>query len=389
MHNPAVANLSTPPPERPARVGGSGGKRSASSRLVVVFILLCFAAALTTLGGCGAAGDKGEYAYVAAPEAILRDRVATVYGKTGVVRNGERVQVLERMQNKRFVRVRSSRGEEGWVQDRYLTDQQTYDQLQQLGKKYENAPSQAVAVTRAQVNLHAIPGRKTEHLYQLNENEKVDLFERQTADRNASTPAPQKSDKKDSDTKDTKKDQKDSDSDDDQPGKPGQPVVLEDWWLVRDQQKRVGWVLGRMLYVDVPIDVAQYAEGQRIIAFFVLDEVQDQDKKFPEYLVLLSENKDGLPYDYDQFRVFTWNARRHRYETAYRERHLSGFLPVSLGRANFDKEGNLRTFTLHLKDDNGQTHEQQYKFSPPLVRRVLAPGEQPPPRTRHKSGRSH
>src|SRR5437764_933183 len=149
----AVANPSTPPPARPARVGGPGGKRSASSPLVVVFMLLCFAAALTTLGGCGAAGDKGEYAYVAAPEAILRDRVATVYGKTGVVRNGERVQVLERMQNKRFVRVRSSRGEEGWVQDRYLADQQTYDQLQQLGKKSQNAPSPPVAVTRAQGNL--------------------------------------------------------------------------------------------------------------------------------------------------------------------------------------------------------------------------------------------
>ena len=344
-------------------------------------MLFCFAAALTTLGGCGAAGDKGEYAYVAAPEAILRDRVATVYGKTGVVRNGERVQVLERMQNKRFVRVRSSRGEEGWVQDRYLTDQQTYDQLQQLGKKYETAPSQAVAVTRAQVNLHAIPGRKTEHLYQLNENEKVDLFERQTADRNAPTPAPQRSDKKDSDTKDTKKDQKDSDSDDDQPEKPGQPAVLEDWWLVRDQQKRVGWVLGRMLYVDVPIDVAQYAEGQRIIAFFVLDEVQDQDKKFPEYLVLLSENKDGLPYDYDQFRVFTWNARRHRYRRARsisRSRHdrlvlsvrdqcgdrLAGGVrshrgvlratgkpprrPVHVGRARPSGQPRIRPFTLKL-----------------------------------------
>src|SRR5437763_16185896 len=61
MHNPAVANLSTPPRATPAR----GGKRSASSPLVVVFMLLCFAAALTTLSGCGAAGDKGEYAYVA------------------------------------------------------------------------------------------------------------------------------------------------------------------------------------------------------------------------------------------------------------------------------------------------------------------------------------
>src|SRR5205085_3354582 len=185
------------------------GKRSASSRLPVVFVLLCLTVILATISGCGTAGEKGEYAYVAAPEAILRDRVATVYGKTGIIRNGERVQILERMQTKRFVRVRSSRGEEGWVQERYLTDQQTYDQLQQLARKYQNAPSQAVAVTRAQVNLHAVPGRKTEHLYQLNENEKVDLFERQTADRNAPVPAAPKPDKKDSD----KKDQKDSDSD--------------------------------------------------------------------------------------------------------------------------------------------------------------------------------
>src|SRR5437016_14638306 len=144
MHNPAVANLSTPPRATSARVGGPGGKRSASSRLLIVFVLLCFTVVLlATMGGCGTAGEKGEYAYVDAPEAILRDRVATVYGKTGVIRNGERVQILERMQTKRFVRVRSSRGEEGWVQERYLTDQQTYDQLQQLARKYQNAPSQA------------------------------------------------------------------------------------------------------------------------------------------------------------------------------------------------------------------------------------------------------
>ena len=147
-------------------------------------------------------------------------------------------------------------------------------------------------------------------------------------------------------------------------------MVLEDWWLVRDQQKRVGWVLGRMLYVDVPIDVAQYAEGQRIIAFFVLDEVQDQGKKFSEYLVLLSENKDGLPYDYDQFRVFTWNARRHRYETAYRERNLNGVLPVTVSHEEFGKEGDLPTFVLRVKDPAGNVVERKYKMNTPIVKRV-------------------
>jgi uncharacterized protein YgiM (DUF1202 family) len=346
-------------------------------------VFLCGALLLLALAGCGdSGGSKQDYAYVAAPEAVLRDRVATLYSKTGIVHNGERVVILERMQNRRFVRVRSSRGEEGWVQERYLTDQPTFDQFQRLTEQFKNVSAQAVAVTRSQVNLHVTPGRKTEHLYQLNENEKVDLLQRQTADKNAG-PAPvtqSKTDKKDTDAEPPTGDEPENE-------KPEQAPVLEDWWLIRDSQKRVGWVLGRLLYVDVPIEVGQYAEGQRIVAFFVLDQVQDGDKKASEYLVLLTENKDGLPYDYDQVRVFTWNARRHRYETAYRERDLRGFLPVTLGRQSFEKEGDLRTFTLRAADESGAIHELKYKFNPPLVRAVPAPGEQPLPKIHHKPAR--
>ncbi|PYP91628.1 MAG: hypothetical protein DMG65_07285 [Candidatus Angelobacter sp. Gp1-AA117] len=360
----------------------------------LIFLILVFSL-VVLLSGCGAVSEKPEYAYVAEPEAALRDHVATLYNKTGLVHNGERVQILEHMQNKRFVRVRTSRGEEGWIQDRYLTDQETYDQFQQMAQKFKDVPTQAVAVARRPVNLHVTPGRKSEHLYQLNENDKVELLQRQTADRNAPATAVAKPDKpdkdkdqKDSDKKDAKDKDKDSESDDDQASKPGQPVILEDWWLVRDAQKRVGWVLGRLLYVDVPIEIATYAEGQRIVAFFALDEVQDEDKKVLEYLVLLSDNKDGLPYDYSQVRVFTWNVRRHRYETAYRERGLNGVLPVTLGRGNFGKEGDLRTFTLRVQDENGSNRELQYKFNPPIVRRVLGPGEEPPPKLHRKSRRS-
>ena len=40
----------------------------------------------------------------------------------------------------------------------------------------------------------------------------------------------------------------------------------------------------RMVDVDVPLEIAQYAEGQRFIAFFLLNEVQDGEKKVPQYL---------------------------------------------------------------------------------------------------------
>jgi hypothetical protein len=130
-----------------------------------------------------------------------------------------------------------------------------------------------------------------------------------------------------------------------------------------------------MIDLDVPLDVAQYAEGQRIVAFFVLNEVQDGDKKVPQYLTVLTEPKDGLPFDFNQIRVFTWNVRRHRYETAYRER-MEGILPVAVAKEDFDKEGTLPVFTMHVQDDNGNVGERKYKLNTPIVRRVLAPGEQ-------------
>ena len=85
---------------------------------------------------------------------------------------------------------------------------------------------------------------------------------------------------------------------------------MEDWWLIRDPDRRVGWVLARMVDLDVPLEIAQYAEGQRTVAFFVLNQVTDGDKKVPQYLVVLTEPKDGLPFDYNQVRVFTWNVKR-------------------------------------------------------------------------------
>ena len=144
-----------------------------------------------------------------------------------------------------------------------------------------------------------------------------------------------------------------------------------------------------MVDLDVPLEIAQYAEGQRTVAFFVLDQVTDGDKKVPQYLVLMSEPKDGLPYDYDQVRVFTWNVKRHRYETAYREHKLNGVLPVTVSQEDFGKEGTLPVFVLQVKDDDGNLSQRKYKMNTPIVRRVLAPGEEKETTASRKRARHH
>lgn len=321
-----------------------------SRRILVCGLLLSLLAS-----GCGRGrGKSQEIVYVSAPQVILRDRVAAVYSKTGVVKNGDRLQVLER--DRRFVHVRTAEGTDGWVEQRNLITQQTYDGFQKLVKDNQNTPVQGTATTRNDTNLHITPGRDTDHLYVLSSGAKIAVFKRSTAPKTVQA-APAKPNS--------------AESADNQPPAP----VFEDWWLVRDTDGHVGWMLGRMMDLEVPLEIAQYAEGQRLVAFFVLNEVADGDKKVPEYLTLLTDPKDGAPYDFNQARVYTWNVRKHRYETAYRERNLNGFLPVTISHENFDKEGSLPVFVVQVKDDAGNLVSRKYKLNTPIVRRVLAPGE--------------
>src|SRR5579863_6053887 len=327
-------------------------------------------AAVLLLPACGRGRHRVlEVAYVSAPQAALRDQVAAIFNRVGNVKNGERVEVLER--EKRFVRVRTAGGLEGWIEQRYLVDQKTFDALQKLTQDNQNDPAQAPGILRNETNMHVTPGRDSEHLYQLASGAKVEILKRGTAEKQpGAAPPPRPATKSGAKA-------------------PAGPI-LEDWWLVRDTSGRVGWILSRMVDVDVPLDIAQYAEGQRFVAFFVLDEVPDSDKgvqkQIPQYLCLLTDPHDGLPYDYDQVRVFTWNARKHRYETAYREHGLDGVLPVTVTKENFDKEGTLPVFILRVKDDLGTVTERKYKLNTPIVRRVLAPGESPSRPSRKRRG---
>jgi len=336
--------------------------KSRSMKFRSATVALCLASTLFLAGCNRGRGRVLEIAYVSAVQANLRERVAAMAEKAGEVKNGERVEVLDH--DRHFVKVRTASGATGWIEQRYLTGQKVYDEIQKLTADNQNDPVQARGITRNDTNLHVEPGRNTEHLYQISTGEKLALLKRGTAEKPGTGVPGSRSATQSSNPPDKKKAV---------PATPG--PVIEDWWLVRDSNNRVGWVLARMVDLDVPLDIAQYAEGQRIVAFFVLNQVQDGDKKVSQYLTVLTEPKDGLPFDYNQIRVFSWNVRHHRYETAYHER-VEGILPVTVSQENFDKEGQLPVFAIRVEDDKGDVTARKYKFNTPIVRRVYAPGEE-------------
>jgi len=372
------------------------------------------------LGGCNRGARSRQVMYVSAPRVSLRDRVAALYNKTGVVTNGEKVQVLAT--DRRFVKVRTPRGEVGWMEQRYLVDQKIFEAFQKLAEENKDDPVQGHGVARVELNIHIEPDRQAERLYQLENGDKVEILKRATAERLTQAQILKQQQQEflaERAAAAVKRDRARQEREQERarkskiplleppprttpPGPPSSmltktppevwdelagvspglqpppPKVYDDWWLIRNSRGEVGWVLARMIDLDVPLDVAQYAEGQRIMAAFVLNTVNDPEKgPVAQYLMLLNEPKDGLPYDFNQVRVFTWDVRHHRYGTAYRERNIVGYFPVSVGQADFGDHGSEPVFTLREQNADGSITPHRYRMDGNMVRRILAPGEQP------------
>jgi len=284
----------------------------------IASVVLC---GVFLLQGCSRFGphEPHEYVYVWARGTYLRDRVAAVSNRVAEVVNGERLQVVEH--GRRFLKVKTEKGDIGWIEDHGVIDQQVYDKFTALEKDNANDPVVATGVLRDDYWLRDAPGRTSDRFYLLPENDKLQLLMR------ASVPKPEPPqgllvpmEKPVSRVKNRASEE---------------PPNLEDYWLVRDSAGHVGWVRARMLDEDVPDAIAGLAEGQKIVGAYVLRKVYDPGANVPgnevgEYVAFLAPWKDGLPYDFDQVRVFTWNTKKHRYETAYHERNIAGYLPVTV-----------------------------------------------------------
>jgi SH3-like domain-containing protein len=360
------------------------------------FLLVALIAALVFTSACRRGGvTSREYAYVAANQVNVRDRLAAVYNKVAILNIGDKVEITDRQ--KRFIKIKTSSGQEGWIEARYLVGQDVYDGFEKLRQDHLKQVAQGRGVTRAELNIHLTPARDSDHLYQLKDGEKVEVLERAIGEKKSTQaaptglkpkpqPAPPPTKSKPADNKSAQKNPADKSlttpaaaaapAKPAKPAVPEAPKVYEDWWLVRNSEGKTGWVLARMVDLDVPLEIAQYAESQRIMAYTILNTVDEDGKQVPQYLVATNENKDGLPWDFNSIRVFTRNRARHRYETAYRERNLFGLLPIKTGTQEFEKEGVLPFFIIRTKDSAGQVHETKYKMNGPIVRRVLSPEDQ-------------
>lgn len=361
------------------------------------------ALALLTLGCSSKPTVKRAtgYAY-AGPNALnLRKDLGPRTPVVETVQHGEKLEVLET--RRRFAKVRTPRGTEGWADSNLLLTQRQMDDLDALAKKTAAMPSQGKAGVYDVLNVHTDASRSSPSFTQIPEGGSVEVLTHRVTAQAAPKPATKSAPKQAPPAKKSKAAAKES-ALPPPPPPPAPPLPKdwiersvprvadlqeynaapsapkspgEDWFLVRMNDGKAGWVLSRMLYMQIPDEVAQYAEGQRITAYLSLGEVAEKDATERHHDWLWTTSSSGVhPYDFDGFRVFVWSAKRRHYETAFIERNVRGYYPITaVDVPNSEEKG----FSLVVEDKDGKPYKRTYAFSGYRIRMIAKePWGKPP-----------
>jgi len=338
-------------------------------------------------------------AFVGPATLKLRKDIPLESGTAALVKHGDRVEILQR--RRKFLKVRGPNGSVGWTEERQLLAAADMASLKELSDRAAKMPSQGIATTYSDLRVHTQPSVQAPSFLLIKENEKFEVLATVVVPRTDLAraplipPAPKKAKVPKKPPKEpkvppvplpkppplpknwlelSKTDLGDAPPEEHDPVE--EKVVPSDSWsLIRVGGRQAGWVLTRFARMAIPDDVAQYAEGHRIVSYFPLAEIQDEDQKKKIWLWTTASGS-GQPYDFDSFRVFVWSLRKHRYETAYIERNLQGYLPVLVKDVDLSTpvtRGKTATarypgFSICTTGRDGQRHRREFALLGNVVR---------------------
>ncbi|HVB29602.1 MAG TPA: SH3 domain-containing protein [Terriglobia bacterium] len=266
------------------------------------------------------------------PSLDLLDSPAVVHKVIGVLKYGDRVDVMKTEGT--WAKVQAGDGGQGWVITQELMPSKTYEDGQKLLHQLSSRQVQAAGHAVLAANLRLEPGRDGPELGMLAQDQTLDVFDRRMIARKTAGSGA---------------------------GQPASSTPVPDVWYLVRSGSRAGWVLGRLVTLDIPQGISQYAANYNTVAWFVLNTVRDGDSNVPQYLV--ADREGSVGFDFTHIRVFTWWVKQHHYVTSYVQSGLKGVFPIRT-----ENLGNTPYFRLRLVDDKGNKFQSVYGLFNTIVR---------------------
>ena len=254
-----------------------------------------------------------DEATVVANNASLRLKNSSTSRTLRVLDSGDKVAVLERQEN--WYRVRYRGNVEGWMEESTVVTNDTRERIKKIVAESQNLEPQNTAILKQDANLRVEPGRSTSIIRKVDSGTRVEVLDRVTKPR------------------------------------PNSDTSRDMWIKVRPAPTEVGWVLSGSLEFEIPGEIAQYSEDYSYTVVKTINRVQDPLAGQINWYVVGERRSGGDPnVDFQGIRVFTWNMRKHRYETAYRTKGMRGVYPLEIGQ-----EGASPTFRIYELAEDGTT----------------------------------
>jgi len=136
--------------------------------------------------GCKSQGGHSPAigtAYAGPATLSLRQDISPNSARVATVHHGDRLDILQ--QRRRFVKVRTAAGQEGWIEDRLLLTPDEVARLKRFNQQALTMPSQGLATTYDVLNIHTEPSRYSPSFIQVKPGEKFDVIAHEAAPRKA------------------------------------------------------------------------------------------------------------------------------------------------------------------------------------------------------------
>ena len=366
--------------------------RSLKTILVFVPILI--------LLGCNTLAQRNGSGVVVARRAQIRSSTAVVAADLLQVTRGDQVDILDSVdvtdpndntRKERWLRVRGHDEDniEGWIESRNVMPEDVLVSSKKLAAEDEGIPAQASGQLRASSNLRLSPDRSGNEniMMRLDSGSSFDIVgwkripKPKSSEAIESDVAPKAGSAQQNNAKSARQNEDNNEPEE----------TNELWYKVRlpaaSSPAPAGWIYGKQVELSVPSDIIFYRTGREFVAWQRLDgeakspaATNDKDvgrEVKPGSWLILEKSSSNQPHtldepDFDRIYVLGYDKRNQEHYTAFRSPDLKGFLP-----AKVEGQGDSKTFTLRLQEDDGAPKTVQYgltkdargvlKVTPPTI----------------------